>query len=153
MCGQTNWQACWSLWSKWFITLFHNSNASCPHVVITIKAVVLSLFFLTIRIYCHARINLITHVSFLQHAATILHTQHSVISLIIFFHPLFSVCLFHTHLPFISSSLVSSQLSSPLLSSSALSPRIILKLDGATQTVVMVSTTKQHSMTSGVEPA
>lgn len=150
MCGQTNWQACWSLWSKWFITLFHNSNASCPHVVITIKAVVLSLFFLTIRIYCHARINLITHVSFLQHAATILHTQHSVISLIIFF----SSSLLCLSLPHPSAFyLLLSRLSSPLLSSSALSPRIILKLDGATQTVVMVSTTKQHSMTSGVEPA
>lgn len=35
-CGQTSWQACWSLRLKWFITLFQNSNASSPRVVRTI---------------------------------------------------------------------------------------------------------------------
>lgn len=60
-------------------------------------------------------------------------------------HPLFPTCLSFSLPP----SLLSCLCSHPQPSS----PRIIPKLDGATQTVVMVSTTKQHSMTSEAEPA
>lgn len=109
-CGQTSWQACWSLRLKWFITLFHNSNASSPHVVRTI----------------------------LRQLCWILSSWPFE----------FIVILYSMQLQF---DIPYTHIVSPLLSSSV-STRIILKT-GWSHSVVMVSTTKQHSMTSGAEPS
>lgn len=129
---QSGWQACWSLWFKWFITLFHNSNGCCHHVVITVKAVVVVFILLDhMNLICHVRINVITQGSFsnwtwgFRQPPVQFCTANTLFPLslsnylfcspVSSNHPHFSVCLFYT--PLHSTSFL---LSSCLVSSSVL---------------------------------